>query len=101
MSKALNPPGRLGPAMDDPYLEDLSAGPRCPQCGFRGWYEGEEGDLYCQEPGCPHAARVRAQDAEDSAKQRADKAAREAAEAKRQQAFDDYEERLRRGNACR
>ena len=34
----------------------------CPQCGWRGWYEDGEGDAYCREPGCPHAARVSTQD---------------------------------------
>lgn len=34
----------------------------CPRCGFRGWYEGEDADKYCEEPGCTHADRVKEYD---------------------------------------
>jgi hypothetical protein len=40
----------------------------CPQCGCRGHYENGSGDCYCEEPGCPYAARVRAYDREMEAK---------------------------------
>lgn len=44
---------------------------RCPDCGMRGCYEVEDGEMYCQTPGCPHAARRKAEDkkaSEDNAR---------------------------------
>ncbi len=34
----------------------------CPECNFRGSYEGERGDVYCD---CVHGDRVRRQDEKD------------------------------------
>ena len=75
----------------------------CPQCGSRGWLEGVDAegaycpDIYCPEPGCPHAARVRALDERRGRCLREGReGAREAEEKKRAEAFEEYEERLRR-----
>lgn len=67
----------------------------CPRCGFRGWYEIEDGEIFCEEPGCPHAVKSRAAADRHAEDTRRFLAQRESEERRRQEAFDEYEERIR------